>query len=116
MGVQYHTQAITYSYSNMILISMHTDILLNDVTLSRDGKIAVASSLTVFLVASTLFFIFGFLCGHSVGKKRETMVETSVAEIQTYLQDDIVHTNSESPQQNFELELTANVAYSSVHL
>jgi hypothetical protein len=40
--------------------------------LSRDGKIAVASSVTVFTVASILFFIVGFLCGHFCQKKRKS--------------------------------------------
>ena len=33
-------------------------------SLSRDGMIAVVSSVTVFIVASILFFTLGFLCGH----------------------------------------------------
>ena len=33
--------------------------------LSRDGRIAVASSVIVFIVTSILFFIVGFLCHHS---------------------------------------------------
>jgi hypothetical protein len=40
--------------------------------LSRDGKIAVASSVTVFTVASISFFIVGFLCGHFCQKKRKS--------------------------------------------
>ena len=32
--------------------------------LSQDGKIAVASSVTVFVVVSVLFFTVGFLCGY----------------------------------------------------
>ena len=39
--------------------------------LSRDGKIAVASSVTVFTMASILFFIVDFLCGHFCLKKRK---------------------------------------------
>jgi hypothetical protein len=38
--------------------------------LSREGEIAVASSVTVFTVTSILFFIVGFLCGHFCQKKR----------------------------------------------
>ena len=39
--------------------------------LSQDGKIAIASSVTVFIVASISFFIVGFLCGHFCQKKRK---------------------------------------------
>ena len=39
--------------------------------LSRDGKIAVASSVTIFVVTAILFFIVGFLCGHFCQKKRK---------------------------------------------
>jgi hypothetical protein len=42
--------------------------------LSRDGEIAVASSVTVFTVASILFFIVGFLCGHFCQKKRKSSI------------------------------------------
>jgi hypothetical protein len=40
--------------------------------LSRAGEIAVASSVTVFTVASISFFIVGFLCGHFCQKKRKS--------------------------------------------
>ena len=46
------------------------------ITLSQDGKIAVASSVTVFSVASILFFIVGFLCGYFCQKKRKPVTET----------------------------------------
>ena len=40
--------------------------------ISQDGKIAVASSVTVFVMTSMLFFIVGFLSGHfgQKGRKR----------------------------------------------
>ena len=45
--------------------------------LNQEGKIAVASSVTVFTVASIAFFIIGFLCGHVCQKKRKpAAVET----------------------------------------
>ena len=34
------------------------------IELSRDGKVAIASSVSVFIVTSILFFIAGFLCRH----------------------------------------------------
>ena len=40
--------------------------------LRQDGKIAVASSVTVFTVALILFFIVGFLCGHFCQKKKKS--------------------------------------------
>ena len=41
----------------------HTGGLFNP-GLTDDVKIAVASSVTAFIVGSILFFIIGFLCGH----------------------------------------------------
>jgi hypothetical protein len=40
--------------------------------LSQEGKISVASSVTVFTVVSILFFIVGFLCGHFCQKNRKS--------------------------------------------
>ena len=80
--------------------------------LSRDGKIAVASSVTVFVVASILFFIIGFLCGHFCQKNRKPStaaaetVPPSGGQTQIPYYDDVVL------QQ--ELELKANVAYAPI--
>jgi hypothetical protein len=82
--------------------------------LSRDGKIAVASSVTVFTVASISFFIVGFLCGHFCQKKRKSSIaagETiptagSGGQIRTPYYDDVVLQQRES-----DLELKENVAY-----
>ena len=77
--------------------------------LSQDGKIAVASSMTIFVVASILFFIIGFLCGHFCRKERKT-VETVPRE-ETHsapYYDDVVLKQEE------ELELKENVAYGPV--
>jgi hypothetical protein len=94
--------------------------------LSRDGEIAVASSVTVFTVASISFFIVGFLCGHYCQKKRKSSTaagetvppagsggtEASEAvtpvesggQTQTPYYDDVV-------LQQEEVELKENVAY-----
>ena len=84
--------------------------------LSGDGKIAVASSVTVFIVASILFFIIGFLCGHFCQKKRKSSTTAAAGEAvppggsggqtQTPYYDDIVIQQSDQ-----ELELKENVAY-----
>ena len=74
--------------------------------LSQEGKIAVASSVTVFTVASILIFTVGFLCGHFCHKKRKTAAETvPPAGEQTQIPycDDVVLKQ--------ELELKTNVAY-----
>jgi hypothetical protein len=76
--------------------------------LSQDGKIAVASSVTVFIVASISFFIIGFLFGHFCQKKRKsstTADETvtpagSGGQTQTPYYDELE-----------EVELEENVAY-----
>ena len=69
----------------------------------------MASSVTVFTVASILFFTIGFLCGHFCQKKRKPStaaagsVPPSGGQTQIPYYDDVVL------QQ--ELQLKANVAY-----
>ena len=78
--------------------------------LSRDGQIAVASSVTVFVLASTLFFVVGFLCGHFCRKEKkiaETVSSSGQAHGPYY--DDVVLRQHEQ-----ELELKENVAYGPV--
>ena len=84
--------------------------------LSGDGKIAVASSVTVFVGTAILFFIVGFLCGHFCQKKRklasaaagETLppISSSVA---TSGQTQIPYYGDVVLQQ--EVKLKENVAY-----
>ena len=77
--------------------------------LSQDGKIAVASSVTVFIVASILFFIVGFLCGHYCQNKRKQSsaagetVPSASGQTQIPYYDDVVLEQ--------EVELKENVAY-----
>ena len=70
----------------------------------------MASSITIFVVASILFFIVGFLFGHFCRKERKT-TETVPCEkthsIPYY--DDVV-----LKQREEELELKENVAYGPV--
>jgi hypothetical protein len=90
--------------------------------LSRDGEIAVASSVTVFTVASILFFIVGFLCGHFCQKKRKSSTaagetvtpagsEGSAGLTQTPYYDDVV-----LQQREPDLELKENVAYGPISI
>ena len=58
-------------------------------------NIAVISSVTAFVVASILFFIVGFLCGHFCRTKRESRPTQGTS-----------HHDEEQ-----ELELKENVAY-----
>ena len=75
-------------------------------TLSQEGKFAVASSVTVFVVTSLLFFIIGYLsrrfCRRESGKTADS--EAVKDEISIY--DDI-----ELKQQEHELDLKENAAY-----
>ena len=84
--------------------------------LSRDGKIAVASSVTVFTMASIiLFFTVGFRCGHFCQKYRKQSsaaaetVPPSGGQSQILYYDDVV-----LQQREQELELKENVAYAPV--
>ena len=76
--------------------------------LNQEGRIAVASSVTVFAVTSILFFIIGFLSRHFCSKKRKlagTASPTEQPQIPYY--DDV--TLKQHVEQ--ELELKDNVAY-----
>ena len=76
--------------------------------LSGDGKIAVASSITVFIVTSILFFIIGCLCGLFCRRERKA-AENKVAKKQIPYYDDVVLKQHEQV-----LELKDNVAYGPV--
>ena len=68
----------------------------------------MASSVTGFTMASILFFITGFLCGHFCPKKRKrTDINPGQTRMPYY--DDVVLQRSEQ-----ELELKENVAYGPV--
>lgn len=81
-------------------------------TLTCDEKIYVtaASSVTVFAMAMSLFFITGFLCGQKWKKKAAVTVssESEISKEQTPYYDDIVLKTC-TPSQNMKLK--ANVAY-----
>ena len=80
-------------------------------TLSQDGMIAVASSVTVFVVVSILFFIVGFLCGYFCRKEsKATDHEVDLDKTHTPYYDDV---ELKQPDEQ-ELELKENVAYASV--
>ena len=80
--------------------------------LTNDGKIAVASSVTAFVVGSILFFVVGFLCGHYCRKGKKAIATSSQYEKTithgTPYYDDVVL------NQQQELELEENVAYAPV--
>ena len=77
--------------------------------LSQDRKIAVASSVTVFVVASILFFIIGFLCGYFCQKKRKPSTAAAESVPPSGGQTQIPYNDDVVLQQ--ELDLKANVAY-----
>ena len=95
---------------------MFTCFIKGSEGLSRDGKIAVASSVTVFTIASILFFTIGFLCGHFRQMRRKSSTTAAAGETvppagsrgqtQTPYYDDVVIQQSDQ-----ELELKENVAY-----
>ena len=87
---------------------MTTERSFDSETLSQDGKIAVASSVTVFVVISILFFVIGFLSGHFCQKERTT-ADNKVAKKQIPYYDDVVLKQHEQ-----ELELKESVTYGPV--
>ena len=81
--------------------------------LSQDEIIAVVSSVTVFIVASIVFTIVGFLCGYCrCQAKRKCYAETARSSEEMYnntsYYDDIIVLKQRDEQ---ELELKENVAY-----
>ena len=86
-----------------------TQISFDLEALSQEGKIAVASSVTVFIVTSILFFIIGFLSGHFCQRETRKTADHEVITKETPVCDDI-----ELKQQEHELELKKNEAYAPV--
>ena len=76
--------------------------------MSQDGKITVASSITISTMMSLSFFTIGFLCGHFRQKVRKPADTVLPAAEQTQIPyyDDVVLKQ--------KLELKANVAYGPV--
>ena len=75
--------------------------------LSQEVTIAVASSVSVFVVASTMFFAFGFLSGYVYHTKRkvdETGPHDKKTQSSPYYDDVVL-------KQEQELELKENTAY-----
>ena len=73
-------------------------------SLSHDGKIAVASSLSVFITTSILFFIFGYICSHYSRKNKQNFVQKP-----TPIYEDIdLH---KIPKHEQNLTLKVNIAY-----
>ena len=79
-------------------------------SLSHDGKIAMASSVTRFTMASVSFFITGFLCGHFCQKNRKRVdINPPSGQTQILYYDNVILQQSEQ-----ELVLKENVAYGPV--
>ena len=83
-----------------VLLSCNT--LCIGAFLSEDGKIAVASSVSTFIITSVVFFTFGYLCHHYHHKPKQVFPVPVPSAIPLYL-----------PEQDTEqdLELKENVAY-----
>ena len=76
--------------------------------LSHDGvTIAVASTVTVLVVSSIVFFIIGCLCGHFCGNRKQELAPVTVMPTMPVYDDMSPRTNNEQEV----LELKANLAY-----
>ena len=76
--------------------------------LSHDGvTIAVASSVTVLVVNSVVFFIIGCSCGHFCGNRKQELAPVTVMSTMPVYDDISPRTNNEQEV----LELKANLAY-----
>ena len=97
----------------MITIHINLVCLLAGSTvqgLSRDGKIAVACSVSALSMGSLIFFIVGLLCGRHLCPKHKHSAEPThvppLANNVTPAYDDIILEHQQ------EMELKINVAYS----
>ena len=73
--------------------------------MSQGGKIAVASSISVFIVTSILFSIFGYLCG-LYRQKKKILKQKSPSLANSIIYEDILPKENEPT-----LELKSNIAY-----
>ena len=95
----------------LLLLIVHniicTDLEGSFKGLSKDGKIAIASSVTVFVVTSVLFFFTGYLCGRYHQKYKHSTENTVRLEVDSQLNPiyDGVQPKHE------QLEMKTNVAY-----
>ena len=80
--------------------------------LTTEGKIAVASTVTAFVIGSVLFFIIGFLCGHF--HRREKIVTSGTVGQCEKTQGAPYYDDVVLKQNERELELKGNVAYASI--
>ena len=78
--------------------------------LSQDGIIAVASSVTTFIITSIVFFTFGYLCRYCHRKQEQTRPPPAERSTPGPVYEDVL------PKQNTEqdLELKENIAYGPV--
>ena len=80
--------------------------------LTNEGKIAVASTVTAFVVGSVLFVV-GFLCGHFCRREKNT-TRTGTASQHEKTQGASYYYDVVLKQHEQELELKENVAYGPV--
>lgn len=87
-------------------------IIITGSSLSHDGKIAIASSISVAIAASVLFSTFGYLCGHCRQKKQllKQKSPSSADKPTPVLYEDILP-KKENEQ---KLELKSNIAYAPI--
>ena len=82
------------------------------VKLSQEGKIAVASSVTVFVVTAILFFTVGFLCRHWCARRKAKRTHSEISAPENLTLGSLYYDDVLPKQHNMEvLELKENIAY-----
>ena len=79
---------------------------------SHNVEIAIASSVSTFVVASLLFYAIGFLCGCFCKERKRAESASPAEQTQTPYYDEVVLQQHEQQ----ELELQNNIAYTPVSL
>lgn len=81
--------------------------------LSHDAVIAVASSISTFIVSSTLFLVIGLL-GRSLCKTKN-LSDKTVSSPPNVIYEDVGPKSVEHQNKKYTVELKENMAYTSVH-
>jgi hypothetical protein len=103
------TNTVRYNVIERLVYAVN-QLIFTGHPLSQDGIIAIASSISVFVVTSILFSIFGCFCGLHCRKLRQNHPSSTNQQTPAIIYEDVLPKDYE---QKFELQ--PNTAYAAVH-